>query len=251
LVVDYNPFAISSKNLLITGASSGIGRSVAIECSRMGAKLLITGRDEQKLNETLGLLDGHGHKMITADFRDKADILNLGQASELIDGLVHSAGYTRMQPFHFITEENLNDILQVNFTSPVMLTQILLKEKKIKKGASIVFVSSINGLHCTFPGQGAYAASKSAVNGIVKSMALELAGKGIRVNSVNPAMVSTNILAEKAITDEQVIEDMKKYPLKRYGYPEEIAHAVIYLLSEGSSWVTGTSLLIDGGYTLQ
>jgi NAD(P)-dependent dehydrogenase (short-subunit alcohol dehydrogenase family) len=249
--MDYNPFTISSKKILITGASSGIGRAVAIECSRMGAILYITGRDEKRLNQTYALLNGQGHQMIIADLLKKGDIHKLVEHTGSLDGLVHSAGYTYMQPIHFLTEQNLNRIMQVNFIAPVMLTQMLLEEKKINRSGSIVFVSSVNGQNCTFPGQGAYAASKAAINGIVKTMALELAGRDIRVNCVSPAMVNTSILDEKSVSEEQIKEDIKRYPLKRYGNPEEIAHAIIYLISGGSSWVTGTSLLIDGGYTLQ
>lgn len=249
--MDYNPFSLSSKTILVTGASSGIGRATAIECSRMGALLLITGRNETRLSETFGRLHGSGHRMVTADLGIDSDISDLVNQAGPLDGLVHSAGFTKMMPVHFLKRELLDDIMDLNFKAPVVLTQRLLESKKIKKGASVVFLSSMNGTDCAIAGQGAYAASKAAINGIVKIMALELASKGIRVNSVSPGMVSTGILNDGSVTEEQIQEDIKKYPLKRYGKPEEIAHSVIYLLSGASSWVTGSSLLIDGGYTLQ
>jgi NAD(P)-dependent dehydrogenase (short-subunit alcohol dehydrogenase family) len=140
--------------------------------------------------------------------------------------------------------------MNVNFEAPVWLTQSLLKQKKVEKSASIIFISSISGVLCSYVAGSAYSASKGAVNGIVKALAIELAAKGIRVNSVNPGMIKTNILESGAITEEQLQEDIHKYPLKRYGNPEEVAYAVIYLLSDASQWVTGSNLVIDGGYTL-
>jgi NAD(P)-dependent dehydrogenase (short-subunit alcohol dehydrogenase family) len=125
-----------------------------------------------------------------------------------------------------------------------------VKSKKIGKGSSIVFISSVSGVYCSAVASSIYSASKGAVNGLVKGIALDLASKGIRVNSVNPGMIDTDIFSGSAITQDQLDEDMKRYPLGRYGKPEEVAYAVIYLLSDASSWTTGSNLLIDGGYTL-
>ena len=118
------------------------------------------------------------------------------------------------------------------------------------KGSSIVFISSISGPYVSYIGGSMYSASKGAIDGVAKGMAIELASKSIRVNCVNPGMIETNILSSGEISEEQLKEDTKRYPLGRYGKPEEVAHAVIYLLSDASSWVTGTNLKIDGGYTL-
>jgi NAD(P)-dependent dehydrogenase (short-subunit alcohol dehydrogenase family) len=139
--------------------------------------------------------------------------------------------------------------MKVNFEAPIFLTQQILKQKKIEKEASIVFISSISGVFCSSIGGSAYSASKGAINGVVKNLAIELASQAIRVNSVNPGMIHTNIFEAGVISQEQLEEDMQKYPLKRYGKPEEVAYAVIYLLSDASKWVTGSNLLIDGGYT--
>jgi NAD(P)-dependent dehydrogenase (short-subunit alcohol dehydrogenase family) len=140
--------------------------------------------------------------------------------------------------------------MDVNFTAPALLSADLIKKKKISKNASIVFISSISGVMCAAVGGSIYSASKGAVNGLIKGMALDLAAKGIRANSVNPGVIETHIFDAGTITAEQLEDDKKRYPLKRHGKPEEVAYAVIYLLSNASSWVTGSNLVIDGGFTL-
>ena len=167
-----------------------------------------------------------------------------------MDGIVHCAGFTIPKPFKFYDKEDLDSMMSVNFNAPFWLTQSLLKKKKISKGASIVFISSISGVWVSYVAGSLYSATKGAINGIAKGLALELASKNIRVNCVNPGMINTAILDSGIISDEQLKEDAQKYPLKRYGKPEEVAYGVIYLLSDASSWTTGSNLLIDGGYTL-
>ena len=246
----YNPFSLKGKSILITGASSGIGKAVAIECSKLGASVIISGRNSVRLQETFDSLEGVGHDQITADLENNQEIQYLIDNISSIDGVVHCAGITKTIPFQFINEENLSTIMQVNFIAPTLISKELVKKKILKKGASIVFISSISGVYCSAIASSLYSASKGAVNGVVKAMAIDLASKDIRVNSINPGMVSTQIFSEGVITHEQLKEDMKKYPLKRYGRPDEIAYAAIYLLSDAAKWVTGTNLLIDGGYTL-
>jgi NAD(P)-dependent dehydrogenase (short-subunit alcohol dehydrogenase family) len=167
-----------------------------------------------------------------------------------LDGVVHCAGITKTIPIQFVKEDDISSVMNVNFVSPTIITQLLLKNKKLNKGASIVFISSISGVYCSSVAESLYSASKGAVNGIVKAMAIELAAKGIRVNSVNPGVIETPIFSEGIISSDQLIEGVKKYPLKRYGKPEDVAYATIYLLSDAAGWVTGSNLLIDGGYTL-
>ncbi len=246
----YNPFSIERKSLFITGASSGIGRAVAIECSKMGATLIISGRDQGRLQETFDKLEGNGHTQILANLSNKGDVKLIVDQAPLLDGVVHCAGYTKTSPFQFVNEDDLASIMQVNFMAPTLISQALIKKKKLNKGASIVFISSISGVYCSSFAGSMYSASKGAVNGIVKGMALDLAPKGIRVNCINPGMIDTHIFSEGIITEEQLKEDVKHYPLKRYGQPEEVAYAVIYLLSDATKWVTGSNLLIDGGFTL-
>ena len=246
----YNPFTLKEKTVFVSGASSGIGKAIAIECSRMGANMCITGRNAERLNRTFSQLEGGGHMQIVADLQTDDGIKAVVETMPSLDGIVHCAGIVKPMPFEFSGKELINDVMGINFNSPAILSQQLLKNKKIKKRASIVFISSVSGVSCSSVGGSVYSASKGAINGLVKGMALDLAPKMIRVNTVNPGMIDTNIFAAGTITQEQLKEDMNRYPLKRYGKPEEVAFSVIYLLSDASSWVTGSSLLIDGGYTL-
>lgn len=246
----YNPFSLVGKKIFITGASSGIGRATAIECSKIGATMVISGRNPERLQETFDSLEGDGHLQFIADLNNTQVIQNIIEEIPCIDGIVHCAGLTKTVPFLYIKEKDILEIMQVNFMAPTFISQTLLKRKKLKKGASIVFISSIAGVFCSTVAGSIYSSSKGAVNGIVKAMAVDLSGKGIRVNSVNPGMIDTAIFSEGIITQEQLQEDVKRYPLKRYGKPEEVAYAAIYLLSDASQWVTGSNLLIDGGFTL-
>lgn len=248
----YNPFSLEGKNILVTGASSGIGRAIAIECSKMGANVIIIARNETRLNETLSMMEASSnHKVIEADLSKVEDInILVDKLSIKLDGIVHCAGFTITKPFQYFKDEDINGIMAVNFYAPLYLTRSLLKKKLINKDGSIVFISSIYGVLVSAYGGSIYSASKGAINGLMKGIALELASKSIRVNSINPGMINTDILSSGIITEEQLKEDAKKYPLKRYGKPEEIAYGVIYLLSDASKWVTGSNLLIDGGITL-
>jgi NAD(P)-dependent dehydrogenase (short-subunit alcohol dehydrogenase family) len=249
----YNPFSLSGKSILVTGASSGIGRAIAVECSKMDAELVITARNEERLNETFHSMkkDELNHKMILGDLLNDDDMERIADSiPHKLDGIIQCAGLTIPKPFKNLSRDDFAKVMKVNFESPVFLTQRLLRQKKVAKTASIVFVSSISGVFCSSVASSAYSASKGAINGIVKNLAIELAPQEIRVNSVNPGMIHTNIYESGVITQEQFREDMGRYPLKRYGRPEEVAYAVIYLLSDASKWVTGSNLLIDGGYTL-
>lgn len=249
--MNYNPFTLAGKTVLVTGASSGIGRAAAIECSKMGATVIVTARNEERLSNTLNELEGVGHRMIVCDLSDEADINRLVIELPEIQGLVNNAGFTKISPVQFITTEAINGIFQVNTVAPMMLLQKLLKKKKLRKGASVVFTSSISGICTSTVGISVYAASKGAISAFVRCTALELASKNIRVNAVCPAMVDTGILESGIISKEQLEEDNKNYPLGRYGTPEDVAWAMVYLLSDASCWVTGDNLVIDGGLTLR
>jgi len=246
----YNPFSLCGKTILITGASSGIGRATALECAKLGANLVITGRNQLKLTDTFSQLKGNNHLMISTDLNSENGIELLLSGLRMIDGIVHCAGLIKNLPFQFTTRKYLDEVMEVNFYAPAEISRRLLKEKKLNKNGSIVFVSSISGVFCSAVASTIYSASKGAVNGLVKGMALDLAPKGIRVNSVNPGVIETGIFESGTITSEQLDEDKKHYPLKRFGQPHEVAFAIIYLLSDASSWVTGSNLVIDGGFTL-
>lgn len=249
-MIDYNPFSLQNKTLLITGASSGIGRSVAIECSRMGALVYIVGRNKERLENTYKELHGDGHILLLADITNIEALNHVISSLPELSGVVHCAGITKLMPFQYVTKENLDTVFNVNFYAPVELSRLLIKNKKIAKKSSIVFISSISGIYCSAIASSIYSASKSALNGMVKGMALDLAPKNIRVNCVTPGVVDTDFFKESGLTQEDLERELKHYPLRRYGKPEEIAYAAIYLLSDASQWVTGSNLLIDGGFTL-
>ncbi len=247
----YNPYSLAGKTILVTGASSGIGKAAAIECSKLGAKVIITARNEDKLKETISSLEGVSHQYVLCDLANEKRIDGLVEQLPEIQGLVNNAGFTKILPIQFINPEDITNIFKVNTLAPVMLLQKLLKKKKLKKGASVVFTSSIVGLGCCTVGNSMYTASKGAISAFIRSAALELAPKQIRVNAVCPGMVDTGILDAGTISEEQLNAEVKNYPLGRFAKPEEVAWAMIYLLSDASSWVTGDNFVIDGGLTLK
>ena len=248
--MSYNPFSLEGKTILVTGASSGIGQATAIECSKLGAKLVITGRNAERLQETMDQLEGEGHQQIVAEMTSSADLTKLVAEVPVLSGLVLCAGQGMTLPFGFATKDKFDQIFDVNFFAPIELLRLLLKKKKMSKGSSVTFVSSVGGIYSFNPGNGVYGVSKAAVNSAMKFWSIELAPKKIRVNTVNPGMVNTKLINGGTFTEEQRAADMAKYPLGRYGEPNEIAHGIIYLLSDASSWVTGQSLVIDGGLTI-
>ena len=248
--INNNPFSMEGKNILVTGASSGIGQATAVQCSKLGAKVIVTARNEERLNETLSKMEGDGHEIVIAELTHQADLEKLVDTIDNVNGVVLCAGKGLTSPFPFSTKEKFDTIFEINFYAPVELLRLLVKKKKLVKESSAVFVSSVGGNYSFNVGNGVYGASKAALNSMMKFCAKELAPRKIRVNSVNPGMVNTKLIQGGSISEEQHQLDMEKYPLKRYGEPEEIAYGIIYLLSDASSWVTGHSLVIDGGLTI-
>ncbi len=249
--MNYNPFSLEGKTVLVTGASSGIGRAAAVECSRLGAHVILTGRDSHRLEETLSQLAGNGHQVSICDLNDTGAIEQMIDTLPELQGLINNAGYTVFSPVQFIEENAYKSMIQVNTFAPIYILRTLVKKKKLKKGASVVFTSSLSGLGRTSVGNTMYASSKGAISAFVQGAALELATKGIRVNAVCPGMVETSILSSGTVSDDQIEADKKNYPLRRYGRPEEVAWAMVYLLSDASSWTTGTNLVLDGGYSIR
>ncbi len=248
-----NPFSLEGKTILVTGASSGIGRGIATECSKMGAKVILNGRNAERLQETLDKMEGEGHQIIVADIAKQEEIDRLVAELPSLDGCVLCAGIPQVCPVKHFKRQDIEDIFSVNTFAPIMITSSLVKKKKIHKGSSVVLIESVSGVFVGTKGDVSYNASKAALNGFLKGSALELAGQGIRINAINPGLVPTNILN---LTNEMFAEShhtdimVESYPLKRYGTPEDIAYGAIYLLSDASSWVTGTNMIIDGGYLL-
>ena len=245
----YNPFTLEGKTILVTGASSGIGKCTAIECSKLGAKLILTGRNEERLQKTLSSLIGDGHSIIVADLNNEGDIEMLATQCPKIDGLVSNAGISSSKPVAFYTNKELDKVFGTNAFAPMLLNRWLLKKKKINNNASVVFTSSVAAASANL-GNGVYGSAKAALTAYMRYLALELAPKGIRANCVLPGMVETNLIHGGSISEEDLQNDMKKYPLGRYGKPEEIAWTIIHLLSNASSWTTGTSVVVDGGMLL-
>ncbi|MDO9580202.1 MAG: SDR family oxidoreductase [Bacteroidales bacterium] len=248
-----NPFSLKGKTILITGASSGIGRGIAIECSKMEANVIITGRNRDRLNETYLSLVGKTHVQIIADLSNNDEIDTLVAQCPQLDGCVNNAGIPKLMTVRYMQRESLNEIININTIAPIVLTSALVKKKKLNKHASIVFISSISGVSISTLGESAYSASKGAIHGFVKGAAIDLASQKIRVNSINPGLIQTNILdlAGEIFSADQINDKLKQYPLKRIGQPEDVAYGVIYFLSDASNWVTGASIVIDGGFTLQ
>ena len=247
--MSYNPFTLAGKTILVTGASSGIGKETAISCSKMGAKVIITARNEERLNETFKALEGEDHIKIIADLTRTEDLEHLIKEIDVIDGLVLCAGRSRSLPVLFSTREKFDEIYDVNFFSPVETLRLLVKKKKVSSNASVVIMVSIGGTGRFTPGNAIYGSSKAALKSMVQYFAVELAPKKIRVNGICPGMVETPLIHHGTLTQEQLDEDRAKYPLKRYGQPIDIANGAIYLLSDASSWLTGQSIVIDGGLT--
>lgn len=246
----YNPFSLAGKTILVTGASSGIGRAVAIECSKMGAFVFLSARDEARLRETLSLLAGEGHKYIIADLTKEEDIKELAEQLPLLDGVVLNAGIAGLVPTLAITADKLQQMQQINLNAPIILTRTLVKKHKLNNPSSIVFTSSAAGVFRTSVGNAIYATTKCGIDAFMRTAALELAPRGIRCNSVNPAMVETELVKKLPVSAEEQEKNLQRYPLHRYGKPEEVAYAIIYLLSDASAWTTGTALKLDGGLTI-
>lgn len=243
-----NPFSLENKTVLVTGASSGIGKSIAIECSKLGAKVIITARSKERLEETLNSMEGEGHKIVIADLTKLEDIENLISQLPKLDGMVQNAGDNgRRELCGYITDENYKKTISINFEAPVVLQKKILEKKILKKESSVVFIAS-RAPFSPSPGNALYSASKGAIIAYAKVLALELAPKLIRVNCICPAMVWTDmILSESSMTKEDYEENQNKYPLKRYGNPLDVAYLTIYLLSNTSTWMTGSCIDITGG----
>lgn len=249
--MSYNPYTLEGKTILVTGASSGIGRAIAIECSKLGARIVITARNEERLRETFSCLQKQeNNRFILAELTSEDDLDRLASEVPQIDGLVNAAGIGSTLLFQFAKPDKIHQVFEANFFAPVELTRLLLKKKKINKNGSIVFLSSVDGPITSHVGNSAYSATKGAITAIAKGLAVEMASKGIRVNYLMPGVIETPLISHGKITEEQFKEDMKNYPLGRYGKPEEVAYAAIYFLSDASSFTTGSGLVIDGGFTL-
>lgn len=244
--MNFNPFSLESKTILVTGASSGIGQAIAIACSKMKANVIITGRNIQKLEYTFSLMEKGSHQIIIANLTKESEINNLNAQLPKLDGIVYCAGIGNRKLCKMIKKDDIDTIMDTNFTSTVLLQSAILSSKKLNKGASIVFIGSRAATSPSI-GNAIYSASKGAIISYAKCLGLELAPRQIRVNCICPAMVWTDLIIQEGVSKEELEEAQLKYPLKRYGKPEDIAYLAIYLLSNASCWMTGSILDITGG----
>lgn len=244
-----NPFGLENKTILVLGAGSGIGRATALQCAVLGANVILSGRKIENLNQTFSLLYNDGNKshlVMPLDINHEeiwdsalADIPN-------IDGIALCAGVASMQPFNFIKKEDIQNIFQTNFYGQVLLVQYLLKKKKLNKSSSVVFVSSVDGNLKVHAGNSIYSATKSALVGMARNMAIDLVPKKIRVNCVLPGTTDTAMIRTDNVTEEELLQAASKTPFHRFAQPEEIANAIVFLLSDAASYISGTELVVDG-----
>lgn len=249
----HNPFSLHGKTILITGASSGIGKSTAIECSKLGANVIVTGRDQERLKMTFEQLDrevGQNHGYIVADLTEKEGLDRVVDCLTEVSGVVLCAGKGLHLPVQFSSREHMDEFFNVNYFSPVELIRILYKKKKLEKGASIVAISSLGGTQIFRGRNSIYGASKAALSSFMKFCAIEFSVRKVRVNCVCPGMIDTPFIHRDTVTEEQLQNDAERYPLKRYGKPEDVAYMIIYLLSDAASWVTGQDFVVDGGISI-
>ena len=245
-------FNLSEKKILITGASSGIGKQTAIAISEYGGNVFITARNQKRLNETFKQLKGNNHQSFTADLTDEKQIHNLIENLPELNGVVYCAGITCHIPAKFIRSQDISNIFKINYEAPVLITSNLLKKKKLstlggKNNSSIVFLSSIATKYPYFGGA-LYGSTKSAIEAYSKVLGLELAPKGIRSNCISPTFVKTPMVddTEKTISKEILQKIEKMHPLG-FGEPSDVANAIVFFLSDASRWITGANLILGGG----
>lgn len=248
----YNPFSLEGKTILVTGASSGIGKRIAIECSRMGATVIATARNQERLQQTLDELEaGPSHQMVLADLTVQSDIESLVDECPAINGIALCSGMGLTLPMQFASRDKMDDVFNTNFFAPFELLRLLYKKKKIQKQGAVVVLGSLGGTQIFSGSNGVYGASKAALSSAMMFCAKEFAPRKVRVNCICPGMVDTPLIHRGTVSDEQLKENEKLYPLGRYGQPEDIAFAAVYLLSDAASWVTGQSLVLDGGISIK
>lgn len=252
----YNPFSLQGKTVLVTGASSGIGRTTAEECAKMGATVYATARNEQRLRDVVERLDtsfGQQHQMILADLTANGGIAKVVDGVPALDGVASNAGIVvGLVPIKFLKDDVIQHAFETNTLSHIKLARDLFKKKKLNRGASYVFTSSAGGVVSFHVGISAYGVSKAAVNAFSKFCAVDFATRKIRVNTVCPGMINTPMTAP---TEEFSVDDYEKdinkhYLLGRYGEPVEVARTIVFLLSDASSFITGQSIMVDGGISL-
>jgi NAD(P)-dependent dehydrogenase (short-subunit alcohol dehydrogenase family) len=250
----YNPMDLTGKRILVTGASSGIGRACAVVSAKLGATIVGVARNRERLNETIALLPGGKHLFIVSDLSVLDSIGKVFESActegEKLHGLVHAAGICPAIPIQAMSARAMQDVMTVNFFAFMEMVKYFAK-KKYSSGGSIVGISSVSG-SVGVQALSIYGASKGALDSAVRSLAIELHPKGFRINSVVPSNVRTPMYdAMEQINDPESLKNiMAKQPLG-LGDPDDVAHAAAFLLSDAARFITGTNLVVDGGYLAQ
>ena len=247
-----NPFSLEGKRILVTGASSGIGRACAIHASRLGASVVLTGRRIAALEETLSLCHGEGHAMVAGDIAVPDFVDELAESCGRMDGLVHAAGIAPMCPISMLTQEQLEDAMKTHFCAFIELMKKYSRKKYRNERFSSVAISSVSAV-VGWAGGVAYCGSKGALSASVRALALELASKRIRVNAICPSNIRTPMYeagASEMNNEESLRNLLNKQPLG-LGEPDQVALPACFLLSDAASFITGINLPVDGGYLAQ
>jgi NAD(P)-dependent dehydrogenase (short-subunit alcohol dehydrogenase family) len=249
---DFNPMSLAGRTILVTGASSGIGRATAIYASRLGARLVICGRNQERMDAVMGELHGGGHTQQVFDFAQLDQIVPwlksvCAQVGPL-NGLAHCAAVQATRPIQAINPQFVNEVLSQNLGAALMLAQAFRLKACHAPGASLVYVSSSAALR-TAPGNVVYAASKGGIVSAVKGLGVELVRDGVRVNAVAPAMVDTPMSAQfrEILSEENFQKVIAMHPLG-FGQPDDVAAAINFLLADTARWITGSVLCVDGGF---
>ncbi|MFT0516844.1 SDR family NAD(P)-dependent oxidoreductase [Pseudomonas faucium] len=242
-------FSLHGRTVLVTGASSGIGRQIALSCAEAGAEIILSGRNVERLQGVLEEMGGGEHRMIAADLDDEHQVDELAQAVGKIDGVVHCAGIAALSPLRMASRAHIESQLTTNVIAPMLLTRYLLARQAVRNGGSILFISSISA-HVGVRGVSAYSASKAAVEGLARSLSMELAPRKIRVNCLAPGFVQTPMLDAALTTTGSLDTSVARYPLG-IGQPQDVANAAIFFLAQASRWITGQALVLDGGHTVE
>jgi len=244
-----NPFSLEGKTILVTGASSNIGRQIAVKCSEMGAKVIATARNEERLKETLGKMAGEGHEILQCDLSDAEQIPALVAQMPDLDGIVMCAAVFRTTPIRNNRRKYTEEMFKTNTFANIDLVQLLLKNRKIKDGGSILFISSV-AAYRPYAGNALYSATKGAINSFCQVLAIEQGGRKIRANCVSPGIIQSDMeVKDWAVSQEELDKEEARFPLG-FGHTEDIAYAAVYMMSDASKWVTGTNMIVDGGQSI-
>ncbi len=244
-----NPFSLEGKTILVTGASSNIGRQIAVKCSEMGSQVIATARNEERLKDTLGKMTGEGHQILQSDLSDSEQIPALVEQLPELDGIVMCAAVFRTTPIRNNRRKYTEEMFKTNTFANIDLVQLLLKNRKIKDRGSILFISSV-AAYRPYAGNALYSATKGAINSFCQVLAIEQSNRKIRANCVSPGIIQSDMeVKDWAVTQEELDKEEARFPLG-FGHTEDIAYAAVYMMSDASKWVTGTNMIVDGGQSI-